>query len=126
MRLKPIKWKPISGKPKDNSNKTFRLTGEIEGLLKGEVEAFYITNEVPYLVTEGVIKKDTVYLCRSVAYRYGRRNHILTFRNIKSAKNKAQEIGLKLLIEKYFIKDRKLSRKVLVEKTRILNESYVA
>jgi hypothetical protein len=117
MRLKPIKWKTISGKPKSNSNKTFMLMGEIEGLLEGEVEAFYITNEVPYLITDGVIKKDTVYLCRSVAYRYGRRRHILTFKTIKKTKDRAQEIGLKLLIEKYFIKDKKLSRKVLVEKT---------
>jgi hypothetical protein len=129
MRLKPIKWKKVYGKPKNNSLTSFKLTGEIDGLLEGEVEGFYITNNAPY--NYGKIKNDTVYLCRSVAYRYGRRTHTLRFKTIKEAKSRAQEIGTKLLIKKYFIKGRKLSRKVLVEKTRVektrmLYENYVA
>jgi hypothetical protein len=114
MRLKPIKWKIIHGKPKNNSITSFKAVGEINGLLEGKVEAFYITNNAPY--NHGRIKKDTVYLCRSVPYKYGRRIHVLTFKTINEAKDRAQQIGLKLLIEKYFIKDIKLSRKVLTEK----------
>jgi hypothetical protein len=119
MRLKKIKWKIVYGKPKDNSNKPFQLMGDIEGLLEGKVEAFYLTNQTPYtFILNKEIKKNTVYLCRSVAYRYGRSTHILRFKTINEAKNKAQEIAHKILIKKFFVKEsRRYTRKVMVEKT---------
>lgn len=114
MRLKPIKWKVQYGKPKVGTLINFRMIGQLEGVLEGSVEAFYITNEIPY--DKGKTRINAVYLTRSVAYQYGRQNHILRFNTIKEAKERAQEICLKLVIEKFFVKERKLSRKVIIEK----------
>lgn len=114
MRLKPIKWKVQYGKPKVGTLINFRIIGQLEGVLEGSVEAFYISNEIPY--DNKHTRINAVYLSRSVAYQYGRQNHILRFNTIKEAKERAQEICLKLVIEKFFIKERKLSRKVILEK----------
>ena len=114
MILKPIKWSTLYGKPKNGTLDKFRIRGQFEGVLEGSVEAFYISNEIPY--DKEKTKINCVYLSRSIPYTYGRRNHILTFKTIKEAKDRAQEICFKLVIDKFFIKERKLSRKVILEK----------
>ena len=114
MRLKEIQWEIKSGKPKNNSKEAFKVEGTFFDVIN-DVDSFTITNEFPYQ-SPFKVTNEFVYLKQSVPYRYGRRTHILKFKTIEAAKKKAQEICLKKLTKQFFIKERKITRKILIEK----------
>ena len=114
MRLKEIQWEIKSGKPKNNSKEAFKIEGTFFDVIE-DVDSFHITNEFPYQSPLRVTN-EFVYLKQSIPYRYGRRTHILKFKTIEAAKKKAQEICLKKLTKQFFIKERKITRKILIEK----------
>jgi len=111
MRLKKIQWEVKEGNPKNNKKK-FVIRGTF-AYVAMDVNSFLITNEIPYTYHR------CVYLKQSIPYRYGRRTLILKFKTIQEAKERAQKICENKFIKGFFIKDRKITRKTLIEKSKI-------
>jgi len=114
VRLKNIQWQILYGKPKNNSKEAFKIEGTFFDVIE-DVDSFHITNEFPYQSPIRVTN-EFVYLKQSRPYRYGRRTHILKFKTIEEAKKRAQEICFKQFAKKFFMKDIKITRKILTEK----------